>query len=313
MRQRFLVGAFVIAGAALVFSIQAEAIKIGVIWSGKSGVATSVCNGFTEEMKVLLPDADIEYQKDVASMDILATTVAKWQGEKKGVVVLRSNGAEFLKKNPPKVPSFVGACNNPVDLGVVKSLTSPEGKITGSSYYIPAKNQFITFKAILPNMKNVVLYIDKTNPSGPIDKAETQGVAKEMGFALKVAECSTLEEVIASVKTVTAENTIILLGYQALLFDNAPAIIAAAGKIPVFTYNAKPVEKGALAGFVADDVKLGKLLAQSVVDVLKNGKAISAVPIKLDLEPKLKINTTAAATLGIQIPLNIIKHAVTVQ
>jgi len=297
----------------LASSLIAEPIKIGVIWSGKSGTATSVCNGFSEAIKTLIPDADIEYKKEVATLDELGSTVNQWQSEKKGIIVLRSNGADWLKKNPPTIPTFVGACNNPVDLGIVKNLNSPEGKITGCSYYIPAKMQFATFKAILPNLKKITLLIDKANPSGPVDKSETEEVAKELGYTLKVVECVTVADAATAAKAETEENSALLLGNQSLIFDNGAAIVAAAGKTPVLTYNSKPVDKGALGGFVPDDVKLGKMLAQSVTDVLKNGKPISSVPIKLDHEPKLKINTTAAAKLGLQIPLNIIRRAETVQ
>jgi len=312
MRRVHILGMLLALSAIVTITIAAP-IKIGVVWSGKSGTATKVCDGFTETIATLMPEAEVEYQKDVASIEDLGALVTKWQKEKNGVVVLRSNGAQWLIKNPPVVPTFVGACNNPVELGVVKSLTSPDGKITGCSYYIPVKNQFATFKAMLPNMKNVVLLVDETNPSGPVDKNETEAAAKEMGLGCKVVACVTPEDAVNAVKAVTDKNTAIVLGNQALLFDNAEAIVAAGATVPILTYNAKPVDKGALGGFVADDVKLGKLLAQSVTDVVKNGKPLSAVPIKLDTDPKLRINITTASALGITIPLNIIKRAETVK
>jgi putative tryptophan/tyrosine transport system substrate-binding protein len=134
-----------------------------------------------------------------------------------------------------------------------------------------------------------------------------------LGISVKTIEYVAINDAIEGVKSVTTENTAIILGSQSLLFDNANVIVPAAGKTSVFTYNTKAVDKGALAGFVADDVFLGKLLAHSVADVLKNGKCIADVPVKLDPDPKLKINKSTMMNLGLLIPMNILKRAELVQ
>jgi hypothetical protein len=37
-------------------------IKIGIGWQGKSGNASSIVAGFEPEIKLIIPDIDIEYQ-----------------------------------------------------------------------------------------------------------------------------------------------------------------------------------------------------------------------------------------------------------
>ncbi len=110
---------------------------IGVAWVGKSGMANRVLAGFEETIKKAGSDIKIEYKKELAGLDDLKATVEAWQKDKKGMVILRSNGAKWLGKNPPQVPTFIGGCNHPVQLGAVKSLDSPEGNITGVTYFIP--------------------------------------------------------------------------------------------------------------------------------------------------------------------------------
>ena len=65
----------------------------------------------------------------------------------------------------------------------------------------------------------------------------------------------------------------------------------------------------ALCGVVADDVKLGGMLAESVVDVLVKGKAIKDVPVKTDPKPRLVINIATAKRLGLEISFEILETA----
>jgi putative ABC transport system substrate-binding protein len=284
-------------------------IKIGVGWPGKSEKANDLIASFDTEIKKLIPDIDIEYKKELVDIKAFATVVKDWEKTKNGMVVLHSGAVSWLGKNPPAIPTFVGVCNNPVGLGAMKSLDKPDGNITGTTYIVPISLQFTTFKAILPNLKNIVLVVDKTNPSSIVDKEQTESVCKEFNLTFKVIEGATINEITEAVKTVTNDNTAIMLGYQPSISENTKIIVSAAKNIPIFSFDPVAVTKGALAGFVSNDKLLGLLLAQSVTEVLKNGKKIADIPVKLDLNPKLKINKTTMLALGLQIPLNIIKRA----
>ena len=139
----------------------ANATDIGVAWAGKSGMAERVTAGFEQGMKELAPDIKIEYQKELGSVDDLAVVAAKWEKEKNGMVLLRSNAAKWLGQNPPTIPTFIGACNNPNQLGAVKNLQAPEGNITGVTYYLPVDSQFEIFQAIIPDLKSLLLVLGK--------------------------------------------------------------------------------------------------------------------------------------------------------
>ena len=80
-----------------------------------------------------------------------------------------------------------------------------------------------------------------------------------------------------------------------------------------WSYSSKPVKAWALGGFVADDKKLGCMLAESVVAVLKNGKTIKEVAVKVDPEPKFYINAKTAEALKIDIPFTILETATVIQ
>ncbi len=296
---------FLLLGSAA----SAGAVDIGVAWAGKSGMANRVTAGFEKGMKEFAPDIDIEYKKNLASIEELGEVAGRFQKEKAGMVILRSNGAKWLGKNPPSIPTFIGGCNNPVQLGAVKNMDAPEGNITGVTYYLSVAIPFETFQAILPDMKSVLLLVGRGNPSSKIDQTGTREICATLGLDYNESEVSSLKEAIEAVNTLGGKASAIIIGNQAAVIDNASEIVAAAGKKPVFSYSSKPVKDGALGGFVADDGKLGYMLAQSVVDVLIKGKSIKDTPVKVDSDPIFYVNAKSAEKLGIEIPYEILEAA----
>lgn len=291
----------------------AEAADIGLAWVGQSGMANRVTAGFEKGMKEFAPDVKIEYRKELGAMDELAALVSKWEKEKQGMVLLRSNAAEWLGSNAPAIPTFIGGCNHPVILGAVKDLESPGGNITGVTYYLPHATQFEIFSAILPNLKSVMLLVDKNNPSADVDRQGTKSVCAKQGIEYKETLCETFDDALKSVQQNTDNVSAFVIGNQALIMDSADQIVAAAGKTPVVSYSNKAVKLGALGGFVADDQKLGYMLAQSVADVLLKGKAPGSIAIKVDPDPQFFVNVKTAQKLGLEIPFSILSSATVIE
>jgi len=290
-------------------SASAETIRLGFAWAGKSGMADRVTEGFDQAIKSLAPQIQIEYHKNLPDINALAGVIATFEKTKKGMVILRSNGAQFLSKNPPAIPTFIGGCNHPGELGTIQNLDAPEGNITGVTYFLPVETQFEVFQAILPNMNSLVLLADSKNPSSVVDKAETEKTCQRLGFNCNYQLVSGKDRILEAVKTLKGSTSTFIIGNQAEVMDLTEQIVALAGETPVLSYSSKPVMSGALGGFVADDVKLGMLLAESVVEVLVKGKSIRSVPVKVDPEPKFFINSRTASKLGIQIPFEILESA----
>jgi len=300
-----------VLGLAIVFGTASltNATEIGVAWVGKSGMTLRVVKGFEKGIRELAPEIRIEYRKELGSIDELATIVDQWEKSKQGIILLRSNAAKWLGKNPPAIPTFIGGCNHPVYLGAMKSLESPEGNITGVTYYLPMKHQFKIYKAIVPNLKSILLLLEEGHPGSEVDREETKKVCKEMGITYNEKYCSSLEDATAAVGEYSGKVSAIIFGNQALLFDNAKEIIKKAAKIPFLSYTSRPVKAGALGGFVSDDFKLGRILAKSVVEVLIEKKPIKDVPVRVDPNPKFFINSQTAESLGIEIPFEILEAA----
>ena len=284
--------------------------KIGVVWSGKSGMTKRVMKGFDERIKEVAPDLQIQYDKELKDMDALAKVVGQYQSSKlDGMLVLRSTGAKYLGKNPPSIPAFIGGCNHPTPLGAVKNINSPEGNITGVSYFLEYETPFEIFQAINPKMKNILFVLEDGHPSSDVDQMESEKLCAKNKYTCTFKRIKGEGDVKGLIDSHRSKIDTIIMGNQAKVFDNVKSVIAAAKNIPVLSFSDKPVVDGALVGFVADDHKLGRMLADSVKSVVIDGKKISDVPIKFDPKPKFKINEKAISKLNLKVPYVILKEA----
>jgi len=313
MKKILCLGLMVLIGFLFNNTIAAADIQVGLAWVGKSGMSNRVAEGFMGGVAELAPQIKLEVHKDLQSLDDLKGVVDRFQKEKKAMVILRSNGAEWLGKNPPVLPTFIGGCNHPKILGAVQNLEQPEGNITGVTYYLPVTSQFDVFQAILPKLDSVLLLAGKMNPSAAIDQAGTKEVCAKRNIQYIEVMAESKEEVLKAVAKHKEKVSAMIIGNQALVIDITKEILAAAGKTPVFSYSSEPVKDGALGGFVADDHKLGRMLAQSLVEVVVKGMKVAAVPVKVDPKPKFYVNAKTAQKIGVEVPFEILQAATVVE
>ncbi|GAK58122.1 ABC superfamily ATP binding cassette transporter, binding protein [Candidatus Vecturithrix granuli] len=289
----------------------AAPLKLGITWPGESNQAIKIEEAFRAKIMELVPDVDLELQT-VPDVEAMSELIARFEREKDGMIVMRSNGSQWLIAHPPVIPTFIAGVNHPGLLGVVKNLEAPEGNITGVTYYVPVEKQFDIFQAILPNLDSVLLLLQEGHASTPLDRTATQTVCKQLGITYYEQVCATEAESIAAVEAYRDKVSAVIIGAN-LLNDYAANIVKAAGHTPVFSFLVIAVNAGALGGFVADETIMGHLLAESVVEVLVNGKIINEVPIKMDPDPKFVLNVSTAEKLGINIPYNILQAATIVE
>ena len=292
----------------------AEAKEIAVIWDTKSAMPTNVNMGLLAKLRELAPDLKITLYRELKDMEEAKKIFHQCESSVDGIVFLRSSGAQFLSTIQPKVPCFIGACNSPVEIGAVKNLNAPEGMVTGVTYFIPYETRFRIIKSLFPNVRSLALLVEKGHPSGPIEQAGTREQCQRLGI--------TYHEVVASDHTQLMEGTKSLGKIDLLILTNTRLVMDKVGsllmitnpaRIPMFSFADLPVKAGAVAGIAADDLKLGAMLAQSVVDVVVHGKPISQVPVKMDAQPKLTVNEGMMRGLGLQFPEAILKEAVIVR
>jgi putative tryptophan/tyrosine transport system substrate-binding protein len=312
MSRRMLFTVLVLAIAmAFPWNSHAGPKKIAVIWDGKSIMPNNVNSAFLPRLRQLAPDVQVEVHRQLKDMQEAERVFRDCEARVDGIVFLRSSGAEFLAKAKPRIPCFIGACNNPVDLGAVKDLNAPEGNITGVTYFIPYDKRFDIITALFPGVKSVGLLVERGHPSGPIEQKGTQQEATRRGFRYQEVVASDLTQLMEGTRKLAGTVDLLIVTNTRLVMDNTVSLlqISNPAKTPLFSYADTPVKSGAVAGLAADDFKLGSMLADSVFDVVVKGKLVSQVPVKMDPDPRISINDSIVRTLGLKFPDTIMKGA----
>jgi putative tryptophan/tyrosine transport system substrate-binding protein len=292
----------------------AQAKEIAVIWDTKSVMPTTVNMALLARLRELAPDLKVTLYRELRDMEEAKKVFHQCESSMNGIVFLRSSGAKYLSTIQPKVPCFIGACNNPAEIGVVKNLNTPEGMVTGVTYFIPYEQRFRIIRSLFPNVKSLGLLVERGHPSGPIEQAGTREQCQRLGIAYHEVVASDLKELLEGTKNLGKVDLFILTNTK-LVMDHVGSLLTVTNpaRIPMFSFADLPVKAGAVAGIAADDLKLGAMLAQSVVDVVVHGKPISQVPVKMDPAPKLTVNEGMMRGLGLKFPEAILQEAVIVR
>jgi len=287
--------------------------KVVLMWVGKAGMAKRVDSGFIHHMAAIAPNVEIAQHRELPDMQQAEQLFRQYETNTAGIVFLRSNGAEFLGQlsSRPKVPCFVGGCNNPRELGAIKNLNAPDGMITGVTYFIPYEKRFEVIRQLFPNVKSVGLLLQKGHAATAIDQEGTKAQCARQRIAYNEVEAENLNQLIEGARQLSGKVDLFIISSTGLVIDNVANLLAVSNpsKIPIFSYAGDRAEKGATAELAADDEKMGRMLAASVVDVVVNKKPVSQVPVKTDPNPVLIINEGLMTGLGLKFPDAIMKSA----
>jgi putative ABC transport system substrate-binding protein len=267
--------------------------------------------GLLPGLRQLAPDLKVTLYRELKDIQAAEKIFRECEPRVDGIVFLRSSGAQFLATVDPKVPCFVGGCNNPAELGTIKNLNAPEVKITGVTYFIPYEKRFEIIKSLFPNTKRIALLVEKGHASTPIEQQGTREQCDRLGITYNEVVASNLNELLDGTRRLSGSVDLFIISSTRLVMDNIVNLLPVLNpaKIPTFSFAAEPVKAGAVAGVAADDAKLGRFLAESVVDVVVKGKPVSQVPVKTDSDPRISINEPMMNSLGLKFPDALLKKA----
>ncbi len=206
---------------------------------------------------------------------------------------------------------FCRGCNNPAELGTIKNLNAPEGKITGVTYFIPYEKRFEIIMSLFPNTKRIGLLAEKGHASTPIEQQGTREQCERLGIVYNEVFASNLKELMDGTRQLLGSVDLFIISSTRLVMDNVVNLLPVlnSAKMPTFSFAEEPVKTGAVAGVAADDAKLGGFLAESVVDAVVKGKPVSQVPVKTDPDPRISINESMMKCLGLKFPDALLKKA----
>ncbi|MBB6478718.1 ABC transporter substrate-binding protein [Spirochaeta isovalerica] len=286
-----------------------ESFYLGAAWIGSSGLNEEITTGSMELLSELVPDLRVEIQGNLKNFEQFDAIIKRYNQEKDAIVLMGHESIDYLQDNSLNVPVFLGAINNPLQTGLIRNNERPGNNITGVSYYTDY-GKFLSFmQNLIPHLDSVLLLLERGNPSSEADLHYMEQACRNLSIEFFIEECSKSRDIDIFLDQYSGIVDAVILGNQNFFLENFQKEVFLRNKIPSFSLNYLLVRKGVLASLAPDYLKLGRLLAGSIINVLYNGKKAGDIPIRFDSDPRIHINMSTSESLEVIIPIHMLRVA----
>jgi putative tryptophan/tyrosine transport system substrate-binding protein len=228
------------------------------------------------------------------------------------VLVTHGTPGTLAAKNASNTtPIVMAATGDAVATGIVASLASPGGNITGSTFFDPeliAKRIELAKEAI-PSIKKMSFLFNDANLFDRIFLKAAENAAASMRFEIMPIPARTLNDVSVALTAIDGNAKAAATTDDALFYSYASAIAAAAaaGRVALFGFT-ELTQSGGLIGYSANIVALNRRAAVFVDKILKGAKP-SDLPVERPTKFELTINLQTARAIGIEVPALLLARA----
>jgi ABC-type uncharacterized transport system substrate-binding protein len=244
------------------------------------------------------------------TIDQLPAVASELVGLKVDVIVaLATPAGRAAQHATSTIPIVVGSMGDPVQDGLVASLSRPGGNITGTTFLGPelVPKRLALLKELMPALSEVAVL---WHP-GAFSEQTTSGMMKQvtetaggLGLKLQLVEVRRPDEFERAFSDMAKGHADALFEFPSpMLFQERRRLVdlAAKHRLPAM-YNAKEfIEVGGLIAYGASVPELNRRTAIYADKILKGAKP-SDLPVEQPTKFELAINLKTARTLGLNAP-----------
>ena len=228
------------------------------------------------------------------------------------IVVVGIAAATQAKRATTVIPIVFAPTGDPVRSGLVPSLGSPNGNLTGVSLYASELNQkrLEILKEAMPSVHQIGALWNANNPSQNQYWADTSSAADRIGLTARPMMAKGLGDLEASFAGTKGERLDGLVVLTDAEFDAGRKIIRLAAEyhLPAIYEHRAFVEAGGLISYGPSIDQLSYRAAAYVDKILKGMKPAD-LPIEQPTRFELIVNLKTAKALGITIPPSFLSRA----
>lgn len=219
------------------------------------------------------------------------------------IVAISTPSAQAMARATAKIPVIFAAVSDPLAAGLVASLRTPGGNLTGVSDLSPLSLELDLIRRILPEARTLGVVYTPAEANARRLVQLLKKSANRRGFSLMEAKLVTGADPKASLEALASKADALYVPTDAgaaTAFANIRAA-ADAWRKPIFAADPALADDGALAAVGFDYERLGQHVGAMVRRVLK-GESPSDIPVEELAIVELVLNEKAAAALGIAFP-----------
>jgi putative ABC transport system substrate-binding protein len=218
--------------------------------------------------------------------------------------------ARTLTKTIPVVCPILA---NPIDLGLITSMSRPGGNVTGLMSRIDdlVAKQVELATQLIPNLVSVGLIVNGGSDDAIADRRELESAAKRLNInfvSVEVREAKDLDAAFHKLSNAQVQAVVVLA--NAMLFQERRrvAALAAAARLPAVYGFRDHVDAGGLISYGVDYAENFRRAATYVDKILKGAKPAD-LPVEFPNRLELIINLRTAKALGLDIPPTLLARA----
>ena len=224
-----------------------------------------------------------------------------------------TQSAQAAKAVPGTIPVIFGIGDDPVDKGLVASLSRPEGNITGATFFsaLLGAKRLGLLRDLVPGADVLALLVNTSTSQGQKQTRDVQEAARVLGQRLVVVNGGSDESIEAGFADLAKQHVSALLVGSDPSFDvrrHRLIALAARHRLPAIYPFREYALAGGLMSYGASITDMYRQVGRYVGRVLK-GEKPADLPVMQPTKFELVINLKSAKALGVKISDNLLSLA----
>jgi putative ABC transport system substrate-binding protein len=294
---------------------QAVVPVIGFLHSGSpledARLVAAFRNGLGDSGFVEGRNAMIEYRWAEGQFDRFSEFVADLIGRNVTVIFAGSATAApraaMLATSTIPIVFYIGG--DPINVGLVTSLSRPDGNVTGVTNFGHAMitKRLELLRELLPKSTKLAMLVNPNNANTAADLKDMQAAAAALGLRLSVRNAASNAEIDGAFGSVAQEGAdVLFVGNDAYFSSRREWIVGLAAKhaVPAIYGSRAFVEAGGLMSYGGSQVE-GYRQAGVYAGRILSGTKPADLPVVLPTKYEFVINLKTAKALGLDFPMKL--------
>jgi putative tryptophan/tyrosine transport system substrate-binding protein len=230
------------------------------------------------------------------------------------VIVTRGTPAALAAKHvTATIPIVMASSGDPVGTGIITSVASPGGNVTGlSAFATEIQGKLLqVLKEMLPQIARVAFLFNMSNPVARAQWKEAEPAARSLGLRTQLLDVRTSRDLEPALDAAVRDRSgAVIVGIDALTqaHEEQIAEALASRRLPAICREREFVDAGGLLSYGVHYADLYRRSAVYVDKILKGARPAD-LPVEQPTKFELVINLKTARALGLTIPPSLLARA----
>jgi ABC-type uncharacterized transport system substrate-binding protein len=254
----------------------------------------------------------IEYRFAENRYERLPALAADLVHRQVAVIIAGGNASSFAAKAATTtIPIVFSTGDDPIQIGLVASLSRPGGNITGVSFTTTATlaaKRLGLLRELMPNVTTIAYLMNPNNPVAEIEMREVQTAAPSLGMQIHVMKASSERDFEAAFASLAGQpNVALFVGGDSLNFSWRDRLVVLAERhaLPAMYFLREFATAGGLMSYGASMTDAYRQAGVYAGEVLKGAKP-NDLPVILPTKFELVVNLKTAKAMGLEVPLSLL-------